>query len=157
MALEYTYYSAARLTTVELRSLVASWLAGSLMPDGEIVREGLRAFAHGTEADEEAAAPALFGFSHGVAVRFRFAANREDLREHNTALMVGVVLAIADRTRADSVLLFNGEEAILQVTGGEVIFSDDWEDWEGAPEAVALKAGHRVGHLAQPLLSDKDQ
>jgi hypothetical protein len=66
--------------------------------------------------------------------------------------MVGAVLTIVNRTRADSVLLFNGEEAILQSVEGEVIFAEDWEGWEDYPEAAALKAGQRVARLPQPLL-----
>jgi hypothetical protein len=152
MALEYTYHGAAALTTEGLRSLVASSLAASPGPDGAIVREGLWVTAYRVDPGEEAVAPALFGFPHRVTVRFRFSATRRDLEEHNTALMVGTVLAIADQTKTDGVLLFNGEEAILQVIGGEAIFADDWEDWDDVPEAAALKSGRRVGHLAQPLL-----
>lgn len=152
MALEYIYDGSAALSSEELRSLVVSCLGGSLMPDGAILREGLRAVAYQVEPGEEAAAPSLFGFLHRVSVRFRFSSNRGDLEGHNIALMVSTVLALADRTKADGVLLFNGEEAVLQVVGGEAIFAEDWDDWEDLPEAAALKTGRRVGHLAQPLL-----
>ncbi|MEV8504890.1 SitI3 family protein [Actinoplanes sp. NPDC051475] len=152
MATEYTYYSAADLTTEELRSVVVAALSGSISADGTVVREGLSTSAHRVDRGDEAAAPQLFGFAHRVTCRFRFSATRPDLEEHNTALMVGAFLAIADRTGADSVLLFNGEEAVLQSVGGEAVFAADWEDWETLPELSALRVGRRVAQLAQPLL-----
>ena len=63
--------------------------------------------------------------------------------------MVGTVLSMAD---ADGVLLFNGEEAVVQVSDGEVTFAAGWIDWDDMPEVVALRSGHRVSPLAQPLL-----
>ncbi|PRY25818.1 SitI3 family protein [Pseudosporangium ferrugineum] len=152
MATEYTYYSAADLTTDRLRSLVAASLAGAATSDGTVVREGLSAFAWRVDPGEEATAPTLFGFEHRVTVRFRFSSVRPDLEEHNTALMVGAVLALVDRTGADSVLLFNGEEAVLQSAGGAASFAAQWEDWQSMPEVSALMSGRQVSVLAQPLL-----
>ncbi|MFI7601396.1 SitI3 family protein [Actinoplanes sp. NPDC049681] len=150
--MEYTYYSAADLTTDELRTAVTAALDGSATPDGSIMREGLSASAYHIDPDGEATAPQRFGFVHRVTCLFRFSSTRRELEEHNTALMVGAFLEIADRTGADSVLLFNGEEAVLQSRDGEVIFSADWEDWEILPELSALTSGRRVAQLAQPLL-----
>jgi len=99
----------------------------------------------------EARAASLFGFSHRITANFRFHNLRRELEDHNTAVMIGCVLGILQRTGADGVLLFNGEEAVLRCAGGDAIFSDDW-DWEGSPEAAALRSGHRVARLAQPLL-----
>jgi hypothetical protein len=152
MALEYTYYGAADLTTDQLRSMVAAALAGDITPDGWVVREGLTAMPYRVDPGEEASAPPLFGFSHRITVRFRFSNLQRELEEHNTALMVAAVLAIIDRTGADSVLLFNGEEAILRSIDGEVVFAEDWEGWEDYPEAGPLLEGHRVEKLPQPLL-----
>jgi hypothetical protein len=152
MAIEYTYYSAADLSTEELRSMVAAALSGALTDDGAVVREGLSASASRVNPGDEATAPRLFGFTHRVTVRFRFSGTRPELEENNTALMIGAVLALVDRTGTDSVLLFNGEEAILQSVGGDVVFAGDWEAWESLPQAAALRAGRRVGTLAQPLL-----
>ncbi|MEV4642163.1 SitI3 family protein [Actinoplanes sp. NPDC049548] len=152
MATEYTYYSAADLTTEELRSALTAALGGSLASDGTVVREGLSAWAHRVEPGDEAAAPRLFRFPHRLTCRFRFSATRRELEEHNTALMVGAFLAITDRTGADSVLLFNGEEAVLQSVGGEAVFASNWEDWDTLPEVSALRTGRRVAQLSQPLL-----
>jgi hypothetical protein len=152
MAVEYTYYGSADLTGNDLRSVVSSALGGELSHDGTVVRPGLSATVDRPEAGDEAVAPQLFGFVHRGTVRFRFANNRPDLEEHNTALMVGVVLSMVDRTDADSVLLFNGEEAVLASVGGEAIFDAAWTDWEPFPEVAALMQGRRVATLPQPLL-----
>lgn len=112
-------------------------------------RDGLWVTAHRVEPGEEATAPDLFGFPHRVTARFRFSSTQPELEEHNTALMVGAVLSLG---LADGVLLFNGEEAVVQTSGGEVTFAAGWEDWDDMPEVVALIREHRVRPLAQPLL-----
>jgi hypothetical protein len=149
MAIEYTYYGSADLGTESLRSKVAEALGGSLAPDGTVVRDGLSATACRVEPGDEATAPGLFGFTHRITVRFRFSAGRRDLEEHNTALMVGAVLGLA---QTDGVLLFNGEEAVVQIIAGEAVFANGWEDWDDMPEVVALRKSHRDAPLAQPLL-----
>jgi hypothetical protein len=148
MAIEYTYYGAADLDTDGLRSLVASALGARLSPDGSMFRDGLWVNAYRVEPAETATAPRLFGFEHRVTVTFRFSSVHPELEQHNTALMVGVVLALSG---ADGVLLFNGEEAVVQTSGGVVTFAAGWEDWD-EPEVAALMSDHRVAPLAQPLL-----
>lgn len=148
MAIEYTYYGAADLDTDGLRSVVAATLGATLSADGSMFRDGLWVNAYRVEPAEAAKAPALFGFEHRVTVTFRFSSMHPELEQHNTALMVAVVLALSD---ADGVLLFNGEEAVLQTSSGEVTFAADWEDWE-EPEVAALMRDHRIAPLAQPLL-----
>ncbi|GIM89750.1 SitI3 family protein [Paractinoplanes toevensis] len=149
MAIEYTFYSAADMSTETLRSRIAAALAGSITPDGTVTREGLTATAYRVAPGEEATAPSLFGFMHRVSVRFRFSATRRDLEGHNTALMVGAVLGLAD---SDGVLLFNGEENVLQSSAGEITFAAGWDGWDDMPEVTALQDEHRTGHLNQPLL-----
>jgi hypothetical protein len=148
MAIEYTYYSAADLDTDGLRSLVAAVLGAAVSPDGSMFRDGLWVNAYRVEPVDVATAPGLFGFQHRVTITFRFSSTRRDLEQHNTALMVGVVLGLA---RADGVLLFNGEEAVIQTSSGQVTFAAGWEDWD-EPEVAALVRDHKVAPLAQPLL-----
>jgi hypothetical protein len=152
MALEYTCYSAADLPTEELRSLLAVAIGGVVTADGTVVREGLTAAAWREAPGEEASAPRLFGFVHRITVLFRLWNNmRPEVEEHNTALIVIAVLRILEQTGADSVLLFNGEEAVIQTIGGSAVFDADREEWE-FPEAAALLKGRRVERLSQPLL-----
>jgi hypothetical protein len=152
VAREYFYYGAAELGTDELRSLVAGAVGGIVTADGLVARDVLIIAAERETPGEEASAPRLFGFTHRITVLFRFSNRLPELEEHDTALMIGAVLAILDRTGADGVLLFDGEEAILQTIGSEPVFDDDWEGWEELPEAAALKAGRRVARPPQPLL-----
>jgi hypothetical protein len=149
MAIEYTYYGAADLDTDGLRSTVAAKLGASLSPDGSMARDGLWVVAYRVADDEVARAPALFGFAHRVTVDFRFSSTRRDLEQHNTALMLGVVLSLSD---TDGVLLFNGEEAVVRTADSEVTFSAGWADWDDMPEVTALKRDHKVAPLPQPLL-----
>ncbi|MFC7277082.1 SitI3 family protein [Paractinoplanes rhizophilus] len=149
MAIEYTYYSAADLTTEALRSQVAAVLGGTVTEDGTVVRDGLQTTAYHADPGDEAVAPGLFGFRHRITVRFRFSAVHREFEEHNTALMASVVIGLAG---ADGVLLFNGEEAVIQVTGGAVIFNAEWDDWAENPETAPLLTQFPSRVLPQPLL-----
>jgi hypothetical protein len=151
MALEYDYYGAADLDVDDLRSAIAAAIGGTVAEDGTVERDGLSVACWRETPGEEAVAAEFFGFAHRITAVFRFANLRRELEEHNTALMVGCVLGLLDRTGADGVLLFNGEEAVLRCVGGEAVFGAEWE-WDDVPEAAALREGRRVEALPQPLL-----
>jgi hypothetical protein len=150
MALEYVLYGAADLTTDELRAMLHSVVGGTIAADGTIEREDLSIAGWRETPDEEADTVQLFGFRNRVTVFFRFD-KRPALQEHATAVMIRAVLSLMERTGADSVLLFNGEDAVLRTVHGEAIFDADREEWE-YPEAAALHDGHQVARLPQPLL-----
>jgi len=126
-------------------------LDGTTTDDITVDRDGLSVASWRAKPGEEARAASLFGFSHRITAIFRFHNLRRELENHNTAVMIGCVLGILQKTRADGVLLFNGEEAVLRCVGGEAVFSDAW-DWDDSPEAAAIRSGHRVARLGQPLL-----
>ena len=150
MALEYVLYGAADLTTDELRATLQSAVGGTVAADGTIERDGLSIAAWRETPDEEADTREWFGFPNRVTAYFRLD-KRPALQEHATAVTIRAVLSLLERTGADSVLLFNGEDAVLRTVGGEAIFDADREEWD-YPEAAALHDGHRVARLPQPLL-----
>ncbi|MFI5897868.1 SitI3 family protein [Actinoplanes sp. NPDC051513] len=149
MAIEYTYYGAADLSTEAVRSQVAAAIGGLVTEDGTVVRDGLQVAAYRVDPGEEAVAPQLFGFPHRITVRFRFSSRHPELEEHNTALMAGVVIGLAG---ADGVLLFNGEEAVMRTVAGTVTFGADWADWAENRETAALLTQFPSQVLPQPLL-----
>jgi hypothetical protein len=67
--------------------------------------------------------------------------------------MVEAVLAFFDAYPGRGVLLFNGEEAILQRLGDGIEFGSDWDDWLELPEVTPIVARHSLRRLGQPLLS----
>ena len=153
MALEYTFYGAADATSEELRSLIAAAVGGSVTPDGTILREGMHVTAARVGSDDAHSTTRLFGFDHRVTAIFRFAnLSTTGISEHNSVLMVAAVLAVFDTYPALGVLLFNGEEAVLQRFEDGVVFNCDWEDWSEVDEMAPLLAGHQVRPLPQPLL-----
>jgi hypothetical protein len=151
VALEYVYYGAADLEDDELHSMLAELVGGKLTDDITVERDGLSVASWRELPGEETETASLFGFVHRITANFRFQNLRRELEDHNTAVMIGCVLGILQRTGADGVLLFNGEEAVLRCVDGEAVFSDDW-DWGDSPEAAAIRSGHRVARLMQPLL-----
>ncbi|MCU7722808.1 SitI3 family protein [Actinoplanes sp. KI2] len=151
MALEYVYYGAADLGAGELHSMLAGLLDGTVVDDITVERDGLSVASWRETPGEEARAASLFGFTHRITAIFRFQNLRRELEDQNTAVMIGCVLGILQRTGADGVLLFNGEEAVLRCVDGKAVFSDDW-DWGDSAEVTAIRSGHRVARLVQPLL-----
>lgn len=62
------------------------------------------------------------------------------------------VLQVFDRYDGAGVLLFNGEEVVLQRLNGGVVVDSKWEDLADIPELAALVAALQVTPLPQPLL-----
>lgn len=150
MALEYVLYGAADLTTDELRAMLHAAAGGAIGADGTIERDDLSIAGWRETPDEEADTAELFGFRNRVTVFFRFT-KQPALQEHATAVMIHTVLSLLERTGADSVLLFNGEDALMRTVDGKAIFDVDREEWEYL-EAAALRNGHQVARLPQPLM-----
>ena len=66
--------------------------------------------------------------------------------------MVASVLAYFERYGGREVLLFHGEEVVIQRLTDEVVFRSEWEEWFTIPEMAPLLAGHVVESLPQPFL-----
>ncbi|UQU64318.1 SitI3 family protein [Couchioplanes caeruleus] len=153
MAVEYTWYGDTDIDTAALRYFVSSLVDGAQQPDGSVLRDGLSISARRVVEDEVNPDAVLFGFDQRFRATFRFA-NLADAAttEHNTALMVHVLIGFAQRYGGSGVLLFNGEEAVLQYGADGVVFASDWEDWADNVEVAPLLEQFASRVLPQPLL-----
>ncbi len=153
MAIEYTFYGEADVSSDDLRSVIVGAVGGAQGADGTVLRTGLNVTANRVDAGGGNPATHFFGFEHRVTATFRFSNTAEGgTRDHNITLMVGAVLAYFDRYAGRGVLLFNGEEVIIQRLDHEVVFNSDWDDWTDVDEVRPLLSGHAVRPLLQPLL-----
>jgi hypothetical protein len=126
---------------------------GTQLPDGPIVRDGLRVYAGRVSGDEVNPAAALFGFDQRFRATFRFANLAEPATtDHNIALMVHVLIAFVRSRGGRGVLLYNGEEAVLQYSEDGIVFDSNWEDWTENAEVAPLLPQFAVRVLPQPLL-----
>jgi len=160
MAVEYRLYSAADLSGDALASFMADALGGTVIDDSpdhgglrRVVRDGLDVTAYRVIPGDEAYAAGVFNFPHRITAAFRFS-NRasEQVRAVNVVLMVRAVLSLFDAYPGDGVLLFNGEEVVLQKLSGQVSLNSDWEEWADIPELRPLGEGRDIRPLPQPLL-----
>jgi hypothetical protein len=152
VALEYRFYGSADVSTEELLAFVAS-TTGGFVTDNYVRRDHLDITPYREEPGEEASAPALFGFVHRATMSFRIS-NRASSHQRDEAvvLMVRTVLQVFARYDGAGVLLFNGEEVVLQRLNGGVVVDSKWEDLADIPELAALVSGLEVAPLPQPLL-----
>jgi hypothetical protein len=150
--MEYRFYGSADVSTGELMSFFAD-VTGGFITDNYVRRDFLDITPYREESGEEASAPALFGFVHRVTMAFRIS-NRADAdqRDEAVVLMVRTVLQFFDRYPGEGVLLFNGEQVVLQRLNGGVVVDSKWEELADIPELAALVAGLEVAPLPQPLL-----
>jgi hypothetical protein len=65
---------------------------------------------------------------------------------------VRAVLQFFDTYPGEGVLLFNGEEVVLQRLHGSVVVDSKWEELADIPELATLVAALEVAPLPQPLL-----
>jgi hypothetical protein len=94
----------------------------------------------------------LFGFNEKFSATFRFANLVDDATTaHNTALMAHTVISFAQQYRGSGVLLYNGEENVLQYDDDGIVFASDWEDWSENAEVAPLLNQFVSRVLPQPL------
>jgi hypothetical protein len=153
MAVEFTWYGDTDVDTATLRGFVVNTVGGVQQSDGTVLRDGLFVSARRVVGDEVNPDTALFGFDQRFRATFRFA-NLADAAttEHNTALMVHTLIAFAQRYGGSGVLLYNGEEAVLQYGPDGIVFASDWEDWTENGEVAPLLDQFASRTLPQPLL-----
>lgn len=152
LAEEYTFQGSADVSTEELLSFMAA-ITGGFITDNYVRRDFLDITPWRVEPGEEATAAAVFGFTDRVTIMFRVS-NRanSDQRDEAVVMMVRAVLQVFDRYDGAGVLLFNGEEVVLQRLNGGVVVDSKWEDLADIPELAALVAALQVTPLPQPLL-----
>ncbi|GAA0516698.1 hypothetical protein Ade02nite_25120 [Paractinoplanes deccanensis] len=153
MALEYDWSGDAPVDDATMRAFIAAAIGGDQRPDGTIFLNGMYVTVRAVTGDDVNPAIAVFGWEQRFSATFRFS-NRaaEETAEHNTALMVHVLIAFAQRHGGNGVLLHNGERAVLRYGEGSVVFSSDWDDWVENAEVAPLLSQFRSENLAQPLL-----
>jgi hypothetical protein len=152
MATEYLLYSETTVSNEELQMFFAGSLGGDIGHDGTVFREGIYVTVYRIPEDERDSTISQFGFEHLTTATFHFSNLADERTEaHNTALMVSAVLAFFERY-GRGVLLFNGEEVVIQYLTDEVVFSQGWDEWFENQEVAPLLAGHRVETVPQPLL-----
>jgi hypothetical protein len=150
--MEYRFEGSADVSTEEMRSFMAA-VTGGFIADNYVRRDFLDITPWRVEPGDEASAAAVFGFTDRVTIMFRIS-NRAnfDQRDEAVVLMVRTVLQFFDRYPSEGVLLFNGEQVVLQRLDGGAVVDSKWEELADIRELAALVAGLEVAPLPQPLL-----
>ncbi|WP_203721084.1 SitI3 family protein, partial [Paractinoplanes brasiliensis] len=114
---------------------------------------GMYVTASADSADDVNEAMKLFGFEDRFWATFRFANLADEATsDHNTTLMVHVLIAFAQTHGGSGVLLHNGERAVLQYGKEGIVFDAGWEDWTENSEIAPLLTQFASRTLPQPLL-----
>jgi hypothetical protein len=152
LATEYTFEGSANVSVEELRSFMAA-VTGGFITDNYVRSDFLDITPLEVEPGDESPIGALLGFVDRISIVFRIS-NRADSHQRDEAvvLMVRTVLQLFDRYPSEGVLLFNGEQVVLQRLNGRVVVDSKWEELADIPELAALVAALEVAPLPQPLL-----
>ena len=153
MAVEFDWIGDADVDTASLRAFIATATGGDQHADGTVFLDGMYVMAGVTPEEDLDPDTMVFGFDERFSATFRFAnLATKPTRDHNTALMVHVLIAFAQSYGGNGVLLFNGEQAVLQYGEDGVIFDAEWEDWTENAEVAPLLNQFTSRTLPQPLL-----
>jgi hypothetical protein len=153
VAIEFDWSGDTDLDTAELRAFITAVTAGDQHPDGTVFLDGMYVMARAVTGDDVNPAISLFGFDERFTATFRFAnLADESTAEHNTALMVHVLISFSQAHGGNGVLLYNGEEAVLQYGEEGVVFNAEWDDWADNGEVAPLLDQFASRVLPQPLL-----
>jgi hypothetical protein len=152
MATEYTWHGDVDVDTPSLRAFIAAATAGEQHEDGTVFLHGMYVMASHVQPEDANPAMSLFGFEDRFRATFRLSPPvDEQTTWHVEALMAHTVIAFAAKAGGNGVLLFNGEQAVIQYVGGVVVFDADWE-WDENPETAPLLSQFPSRILPQPLL-----
>jgi hypothetical protein len=151
MALEFVWHGDKDVGTEKLRTFIAATTGGTKHSDGTVFLDGMYVMARASSDEDDVVA--LFGFEERFSVTFRFS-NLADraTAEHNTAVMVHVVIAFAQSCGGSGVLLVNGETNVLQYGADGIVFDSSWEEWTDNGETAPLLTQFASRVLSQPLL-----
>jgi len=153
VALEYDWSGDTEVDTAALRTFIATATGGQQAPDGTVFLDGMYVTASAGSEDDVNEAMRLFGFEDRFWATFRFANLADEATsDHNTALMVHVLISFAQTHGGSGVLLHNGERAVLQYGKDGVVFDAEWEDWTENHEVAPLLTQFASRTLPQPLL-----
>ena len=153
MAIEFDWIGDTDVDTASLRAFIATVTGGDQHADGTVFLDGMYVMADVTPEEDLDPATMVFGFDERFSATFRFAnLATKSTHDHNTALMVHVLIAFAQSYGGNGVLLFNGEQAVLQYGEDGVIFDAEWEDWTENAEVAPLLTQFASRTLPQPLL-----
>src|SRR3954451_23536711 len=98
VALEYDWSGDTEVDTAALRAFIATVTGGRQASDGTVFLDGMYVTARADSEDDVNPAMRLFGFEDRFWATFRFANLADEATsEHNTALMVHVLIAFAQR------------------------------------------------------------
>jgi hypothetical protein len=152
MATEYDFYVAAELSTTEILQFMATAVGGQLTEHGFVARDGLQVTAYAVEPSEEVYPPRAFDFTGRTVATFRFSNTAaEEVEQLNTGRMVAAVLSFFAEHPGRGVLLFNGEEVVIQRLSDKVEINSEWE-WGELAALDRIRAEHVWHPLPQPLL-----
>jgi hypothetical protein len=154
MAIEYDWYGDAGIDSDALRAFIATATGGHQNAEGTVFVTGMYVMAsHTAGEDERNPAIALFGFEDRFSATFRLSPQIDDeTTAHVEALMAHTLIAFATQVGGHGVLLFNGEDNVLQYGDGEVTFGAEWDEWAENPETAPLLTRFPSRVLPQPLL-----
>jgi hypothetical protein len=151
VAIEFDWYGDADVDTAALRGFIVEATRGEQHTDGTVFLDGMYIMSRASR--DEDGVTVLFGFDERFSATFRFAnLATEATAEHNTAVMVQVLIAFAQSYGGNGVLLYNGEENVLQYGKDGIVFASDWADWSENTEVAPLLGQFARRTLPQPLL-----
>ena len=153
MALEYDWSGDTDLDTTALRAFIAAETVGTQSSDGTVFLNGMYIAANAVSGDDVNPAIKLFGFDERFTATFRLANSADEATaDHNTALMVHVLIRFAQQHGGSGILLHNGDEAIMQYGDTGIAFDEGWEDWTENSEVAPMLTQFAIRVLPQPLL-----
>ncbi|WP_067497488.1 SitI3 family protein [Actinoplanes sp. TFC3] len=153
MAEEYDWRGDTAVDVSDLRRFIAAATGGELRDDDTIFLPGMYVTSRQPAGDEVNPAMRLFGFDDRFSATFRFSSRVDQKTSaHAASLMVHAVIAFALQREGRGVLLFNGETAVLQYDGSDVVLDAEWEDWSENSEIAPLLTQFATQVLPQPLL-----
>lgn len=149
MALEFSLVLETPCTPLALLTTIAHDTGLTWSDDSHLLGQGVWISAIEETARGQALMEELFGFRSTVVVGFRINP-KEDYQEGKHTVLRATMVVLKQNVD-HAVLLFNGEDIVLQAAGQRLLLNADWGQWP-ATQLAEVTLPYELRPLPSPLL-----
>lgn len=153
MATEYHLSVATPQEPQPVVQLLAEALRLEQQPDGFLVGPGILLGVRPMTGLRRTVLREAFGFDPSLSILFRMYNNApDDEYSMGKHILIRATMLVLERDPGDAVLLFNGEQVILQRLQGRLALNHDWQEWTSYQLLADVTLPYTLRALPSPLL-----
>jgi hypothetical protein len=148
MALEFDFSISTELEPLQVLQILAKQFNLGL-DSGQLRENGVAIFAISKTTLGQSVIEEGFGFKPTISVGFRITA--KDNYEQGKLTILQATIELMSKLKGDCILLFNGEELLLQRIGEKLLINQDKSIWKTS-QIAEITLPYQLCSISSPLL-----